>query len=150
MNELQQTRIGAYTLLPQNLVHVDVILENRAHVTTSRYTRFNALKNGQPELKTLLGVGGWTFGTQRMTSMLESKTNRDLFITTAILFLRKRGFDGIDLDFEYPASRGSPPEDKARYAQLVQVLLSLFYLIKLAFIVSIMSNQNSEKKWTFC
>ena len=74
-----------------------------------------------------------------MTAMLESKSNRHLFISTAISFLRKRGFDGLDLDFEYPASRGSPPEDKDRYAQLVQVLRFVYFHYSVAdFIINIL------------
>ena len=48
----------------------------------------NNLKKIKPDIKTLLAVGGWNFGTARMTSMLESKANRTEFITHSIPFLR--------------------------------------------------------------
>ena len=66
-------------------------------------------------------MGGWEFGTAKMTAMLRTWANRKEFIDTSIEYLRKRNFDGLDLDFEYPADRGSPPEDKRRFTMLCRV-----------------------------
>ena len=81
-----------------------------------------------PNLKTLLAVGGATLPLSRMTNMLSTEYNRKAFIDNVIDYLRQWGFDGFDLDFEYPGSYGSPPADKQRFSLLVQVF-TRFYLI---------------------
>ncbi|KAI0209829.1 Acidic mammalian chitinase [Lamellibrachia satsuma] len=90
------------------------------------YSHLIALKNQQPALKVMLAVGGWNFGVTKMSAMLKTEANRKDFANKVVTFLRKRKFDGFDLDFEYPARRGSPAEDKQRFALLCKELREKF------------------------
>jgi len=82
------------------------------------------LKKKHPGLKTMLSVGGWNFGTSQVTIMLRTAGSRSQFTRTSITYLRKRDFDGLDLDFEYPGSGDSPASDKQKYTKLVKVCVA--------------------------
>ncbi|XP_076472360.1 LOW QUALITY PROTEIN: acidic mammalian chitinase-like [Babylonia areolata] len=94
--------------------------------STGLYEKFQNLKQQNPNVKTLLAVGGWNLGSAPFHQIVQSQANRQDFITHSIKFLRDRGFDGLDLDWEYPANRGSPPEDRDLFTQFVKELKQAF------------------------
>jgi chitinase len=89
------------------------------------YERFNDLKKKKPGLKTLLSVGGWNMGSGPFSQMVATVSSRKIFINQTVEYLRNRTFDGLDIDWEYPTQRGSPPEDRDRFTQLLKVRRSL-------------------------
>ena len=106
---------------------------------TGLYERTMALKKVNPDLKVLLAIGklfiflfsksrrrrgfvtviwcspgGWSFGTAKFKEMSATRYARQTFVFSAIPFLRQHGFDGLDLDWEYP--KGS--DDKRNFVSL--------------------------------
>uniref|UniRef100_A0A3Q3FUH0 chitinase n=1 Tax=Labrus bergylta TaxID=56723 RepID=A0A3Q3FUH0_9LABR len=86
-----------------------------------QYIEFNALKQRNPLLKTLLAVGGEKFGTEKFRTMAGSQENREVFIKSVIKLLRAFNFDGLNLDWRYPAE-----EDKQRFTELCKELETAF------------------------
>lgn len=85
------------------------------------YARTTALKKKNPKLRVLLAVGGWVVGSVPFIPISSSQEHRWQFAENVVRYLRKYGFDGVDMDWEFPATRGSPPEDKFRFTALLKV-----------------------------
>ncbi|KAJ6257663.1 hypothetical protein Dda_7450 [Drechslerella dactyloides] len=97
------------------------------------YTRVTNIKKDQPDLKVYIAVGGWAFndpGPTRETfsNMASTAANRNTFIQSVMSFMQTYGFDGLDLDWEYPKAddRGGKPADTLNYVMLVRELRQAF------------------------
>jgi len=90
------------------------------------YNRFNKLKKKNPGLKTILAVGGWNEGSKKYSKMAADPQKRQTFIKSVIKRLKKHGFDGLDMDWEYPTMRGGNPEDKVNFVTLLKELKEAF------------------------
>ena len=99
----------------------------------SLYSRFTALKSKKSSLQTWISVGGWSFtdpGPMQtaFSEMTSNSGNRQKFIKGLIKFMDTYGFDGVDIDWEYPGAddRGGKSQDTANYVSLATELRAAF------------------------
>ena len=87
--------------------------------------KFTALKVRNPRLKTMVAIGGYkdsTDGTGKYSRLVSNAGSIQSFTESAVRFLEKYNFDGLDLDWEYPATAA----DRAGFANLVIALKKAF------------------------
>ncbi|XP_065367781.1 chitinase-3-like protein 1 [Calliphora vicina] len=94
-------------------------------------SRTMALKRLNPSLKVLAVVGGWNEGSENYSRMAGDANKRRLFIESALKFIKQHGFDGLDLDWEYPAQRGGSAQDKINFVTLLKELKAALGALKL-------------------
>ncbi|KAK2718198.1 acidic mammalian chitinase-like isoform X2 [Artemia franciscana] len=90
------------------------------------YERFVALKNQNPRAKAILAIGGWNEGSVKYSYMAASPERRKGFVDSVVPFLQRYGFDGLDMDWEYPTQRGGVAEDRENFIELLRELKAAF------------------------
>jgi chitinase len=90
------------------------------------FKQIDELKKANPQLKTIISVGGWTWSGQ-FSEISLSNYSRTKFADSAVQFIRAYGFDGVDLDWEYPVSGGlaanhARAADKHNFTLLLQAV----------------------------
>ncbi|CAH2058203.1 unnamed protein product, partial [Iphiclides podalirius] len=89
------------------IISLDPYLDLPENWGRNNFAKFNALKVGKPNLKTILGVGGWNEGSAKYSRMAASPLLRKNFTISAVKIILDHGFDGLNLDWEYPNRRDS-------------------------------------------
>ncbi|XP_058795563.1 chitotriosidase-1-like isoform X2 [Phymastichus coffea] len=90
------------------------------------FSRFNKLREISPQTKTMIAIGGWNEESVRYSQVVGNPTIRKRFVENMVMFVKKYGFDGLDIDWEYPNQRGGVLADKDNYVALLRELREKF------------------------
>ncbi|KAK6500777.1 hypothetical protein TWF506_003540 [Arthrobotrys conoides] len=129
----EQIRASAYTHINFAFAFIDPVTFAVAPMSPGDpdlYRRLIALKAYNPGLQIWISFGGWTFTdddqpTRHTFSDLAANVGNQLkFFASLLSFMSTYGFDGIDIDWEYPAAddRNGRPEDFANFVTLMRNL----------------------------
>ena len=105
----------------------DLVYAGDNHEPRALHGHFNQLvllKEKYPHLKTLISVGGWTW-SGHFSDAAASEEARRRFARSCAAFAARYDFDGVDIDWEYPASKGMQegrPEDTVNFTLLLAEL----------------------------
>nr|XP_031831642.1 acidic mammalian chitinase-like [Nomia melanderi] len=104
---------------------------------SSIYKDVVALKNVQPELRVMISVGGSNELHLGFSEMVKNHTNRKRFIKSVLNVTKSFGFDGLDLDWEFPAWLGADDREKIHFTQLLQEIRREFQRAQETLILSV-------------
>ena len=97
-----------------------------AEQARANFPKLVELKKKHPRMRTLISVGGWADSEGFSDAALTHSTRAE-FAHSCASFMRAHGFDGVDIDWEFPVSGGEKgnverPEDKRNFTALVKDL----------------------------
>jgi len=101
-----------------------------ADIDNKFYEKVAAFKS--KGIKVLMALGGWNDSAgDKYSRLANSPSARRKFITQVLYFIEKYGFEGLDLDWEYPVCwqvdcNKGPKSDKEGFSQLVKELSDEF------------------------
>uniref|UniRef100_A0A182PEJ9 Chitinase n=1 Tax=Anopheles epiroticus TaxID=199890 RepID=A0A182PEJ9_9DIPT len=102
------------------------ILDSWLDISLGGYSRFIQLKQRNPNVKLMIAIGGWNEGSSSYSTMANSDLLRAVFVESAVSFVKRYGFDGFDVDWEYPTLRGGATEDRVGFIKLLRDLRARF------------------------
>ena len=129
----EQLPVGAYTHLNFAFAFVDPQSFNIAPMSqadTELYPQFTALKDTNPGLQTWISIGGWSMNdpdqptATTFSDLAGSSSAQSAFFSSLLSFLQTYGFDGVDIDWEYPVAseRSGKPEDFQNFVSFLKNL----------------------------
>ncbi|KAL7555041.1 hypothetical protein ACHAWF_018638, partial [Thalassiosira exigua] len=106
-----------------------------ADIKGGQYREFMELRDKYPGTKIMIAAGGWTHNEPdnerlyRFSNSAATPKSRMKFAQSSVAFMRKYGFDGLDIDWEYPGDEtrgGNATLDKENLVLLCDELRKYF------------------------
>ncbi|KPM42249.1 hypothetical protein AK830_g4355 [Neonectria ditissima] len=121
-------------IMPETYKIVPMQDEKDGSLTTETFTEFTALKRKNSALRAVVALGGWTFNDNNtiwqpvFSDLSSTKAKRAIFISELVKFMDRYGFDGVDIDWEYPGApdRGGKPDDGENLTKLFKEMRTAF------------------------
>ncbi|KAB2570582.1 Killer toxin subunits alpha/beta [Lasiodiplodia theobromae] len=111
----------------------DIVPMDNAGDGDEMFSRVTDIKLRKPGIKVWVSIGGWTFNDagdyQSIFGDIAASTVQSReFAGKLIAFCGKYGFDGVDIDWEYPGAddRGGKKEDKDNFPKMLSIIKSSF------------------------
>jgi chitinase len=97
-----------------------------SYIDPINFSKLNELKKTYPQVKTLISIGGWD-GSGKFSDAALTDYSRTVFADSVVAFIKQYGFNGVDIDWEYPVSGGlstnvTRSADKTNFTLLLQKL----------------------------
>lgn len=129
------------TLTPYELKNVDIINHAFALINPTTHelelsgishSVSNLIKARSYGIRVVLSIGGW--GADGFSQACATEETRTTFINSIISAVNKYGYDGVDLDWEYPTSTAAgivaSSKDKANFTAFIKALRSALNAIR--------------------
>lgn len=90
------------------------------------YQQLNALKQNNSDLKIIAAIGGWGDDAGKYSRVVANDTTRRQFVVNSLNMILEYGFDGFDLDWEFPVCwqdncTAGDDKDRDNFSKLIQV-----------------------------
>ena len=127
------TSLAAGMLTHIHYAFADVTIDGKVTMANptidlANFADMRTLKAKNPHLKTMISVGGWSY-SKYISNAAASSSSRKLFAQSCVDFIVTHGFDGVDIDWEFPVSGGMAgnvhrPSDRENFTLLLRELRS--------------------------